>query len=936
MKSLVKQAASVAACLLPWLAAAAAFNEAFVVEFDGSAALTAEAWTDVARVSLADAGLDCTTSRRYSFNHPLFRGASLNVHCDKDGVVSRKAVLTTLQSVDGVSKAWPVLTMTEPAVNRVRVPGVTDGGRPGRRGFGFGDHKRALSSRASSPRTRTRPRARAVADSLSLSTHVDTGVSRLHAANTTGAGIRVAVIDSGFEVGTPGLSGTDIAYARDMTDGGNDVGENCTIHGTHVLGIVGAKGAEAEFGVVGVAPDAAYEVYRVDTCNGEGATSDALINAFLEAAARGVDIITCSYGTDLQFPEEPWSVVVTRLFENGTSIFLASSNRGPGVFTGISPAAGDAVTSVGSADNSVTPYYTWEGNWTAGLGGDAGLFRFTPGTPFDFPPNNKLTVWTSDTPISDDCQLLPDRSSLPADPTNVIFLSQSDQCWKAPNGTALSLTNEFGISYALYYSRSNFTVSDGPLFMEVSRDPNLKGTASIDFATASQLLEAKQQHGSVELYLAHDVSVSNEDVTNRANNRSGLLSSSFSGWGPSLRIASMPLFLAPGGNILSTFPEKLGGWGVLGGTSMSTPFAAGVGALVKQRHPDYSPVDIQTVMATTARPVRWNDGKGTTAEFLAPTLQQGGGLVDAWGAVRSTTLLSTASLAFNDTTNRPRELTFSIKNTGTSAATYKLSHVGAGSGYVLQTADWYNLTKAEAYPVYADMGISPSAVSVGPGQSATISVSVVKEPALPDALTRVSHFGGYVVIEAEADGATDGAAADVNVDKLSLPYTGFGAPLTTLRTVNRADSYLSSYNLTDFTPSRAEPGRVYRCLFTHANDVPAAFADNMYPGVELFLFMQSRNLSINVVDAASRNVIMTNFQTSSADVWGPGSTWYWDGTDADRTFVPAGTYVWNVRALKFNGHPEKEEDWDVYDTGTWVLEYTSNSTFAPSNSTFRA
>ncbi|WQF84048.1 Putative peptidase S8/S53 domain, Fn3-like domain, peptidase S8, subtilisin, Asp-active [Colletotrichum destructivum] len=910
MKSLFKQAASVAC--LPWLAAAA-FNEGLVVEFDGSVALTAEALMDLAQVSLADAGLDCTTSQRYYFNHPLFQGASLNVHCNKDGV-SQKSVLTTVQSIDGVLKAWPV-TVTEPAMNRFKVPGITDGERTGR---GFAEYKRDLSHLSS-----LHTRDGAVVDSLS--THVDTGVSKLHAANTTGSGIRVAVIDSGFDVNALGLSKTNIAYTLDITDGGNEVGDNCTVHGTHVLGIVGAKGAEAKYGVIGVAPDATYEIYRIDTCNGQGATVDALINGFLAAADRGVDVITCSYGGKLAFPEDPWSVVATRLFENGTSVFLPSGNGGPGIFTGLSPGAADAITSVGSADNSVTPYYTWEGNWTAG--GDAGPIRFTPGTPFNFPPNNKLTVWTSNTPISDDCQLLPDKSSLPADLTNVIFLSQYDQCWKAPNGTTISLTNEFDIPYALYYSRSNFTVSEGPLFMEVTRDPDLKGTAAIDFATASQIIKAKEEHGSVEVYIAHDVSVANEDLTYKANNRSGLLSSSFTSWGPSLRGASMPLFLAPGGNILSTFPEKLGGWGVVGGTSMATPFAAGVGALVKQQHPDYSPVEIQTVIATTARPIKWNDSKGKTEDFLAPTFQQGGGLVDAWSAVHSTTLLSTSSLSFNDTTNRPKELTFSIKNTGTSAITYKLSHVGASSGYVLEKADWYNLTKAEAYPVYADVSISPSTVSVEPGNLATISVSVVKEPALPDALTRLSYFGGYVAIE--ADGSTD-------VNKLSLPYTGFGAPLTTLRSINRADSYLSFYNLTDSKPYRAEAGRLYTCTLNLTADVPASFPDNVYPGVEVFLFMQTRNMSISVIDADSGKVIMTPYQSSSADPWGPGNSWYWDGSDANKTFVPAGTYVWNVKALKLNGNPEKKEDWDIYDTGTWVLQYTSNSTLVPSNSTLRA
>ncbi|OHW93687.1 subtilisin-like serine protease pr1c [Colletotrichum incanum] len=907
MKSLFKQAFS-AACL-PWLASAA-FNEALVVEFDGSVQLTSETLIDQTQISLAESGLDCTASPRYYFTHSLFKGASFNVNCKNDRV-TQKTVLMNVQSINGILKAWPV-TFTQPAIQNANLPSISDDGHTSR---GFGKYELDLSRR--SP---VHIRDRALIDTLS--THVDTRVSKLHATNVTGSGIRVAVIDSGFDVDTLGLSKTKIAYAHDLTDDDNDVQDNCSIHGTHVLGIVGAKGNEAKYGVTGVAPEATYEVYRIQACDEQGVSNDILINAFLQAADRGVDIITCSYGGGLAFPEDPWSAVATRLFDNGTYVSLPTGNGGPGIFSGGSPGAADAITSVGSADNSVTPYYTWEGNWTAG--DDAGSLRFTPGTPFDFPPNQKLTLWTSNTPISSDCQLLPDKTALPADLSHVIFLSQYDQCWKAPNGTTISLTHEFGIPYVLYYSRSNFTVSDGPLFIEVARDRNLKGAATVDFATASQLLRAKEQHGLVEVFLPNDVSVANEHLVYKANNLSGLLGSRFTSWGPSLRARSMPLFLAPGGNILSTFPEKLGGWGVVGGTSMATPFAAGVAALVKQQHPDYTPEEIQAVIATTARPVKWNDSRGKTEDFLAPTFQQGGGLVDAWNAVHSTTLLSTASLSFNDTTNRPKKLTFSIRNMDKSTITYRLSHVGASSGYVLEKADWYNLTKAEAYPVYADVSITPSTISIEPGNSATVSVSIIKEPALPNAATLVSYFGGYVTIEAEG-------SADIN--KLSLPYTGFGAPLSTLRTINQADSHQSVWNSTNSTPSKMEEGRVFTCTLNITADVPASFPDNLYPGVEIVLFMQTRDMSISILDANTGKEIVKSYQSTPADTWGPGSTWYWDGSDGNKTFVPAGTYIWHVKALRLNGHPEKKEDWDIYETGKWVLKYASNSTIVPSNST---
>lgn len=135
---------------------------------------------------------------------------------------------------------------------------------------------------------------------------------------------------------------------------------------------------------------------------------------------------------------------------------------------------------------------------------------------------------------------------------------------------------------------------------------------------------------------------------------------------------------------------------------MAARFAAGAGvaALVKKAHPDYTPFEIQAVMATTVNPVRWNDGKGFTEDFLAPVFQQGGGLLDAWKAVHTTALFNVTSLFFNDTTNRPQKLHFTIKNTGTKPATYRFSHLGAASGCVLSAE-----CQSERRRQLGDMGV---------------------------------------------------------------------------------------------------------------------------------------------------------------------------------------------------------------------------------------
>lgn len=56
----------------------------------------------------------------------------------------------------------------------------------------------------------------------------------------------------------------------------------------------------------------------------------------------------------------------------------------------------------------------------------------------------------------------------------------------------------------------------------------------------------------------------------------------FSSWGPTLDVRQKPEISAPGGQILSTWPISKGSWAVLSGTSMATPYIAGVAALFYQ------------------------------------------------------------------------------------------------------------------------------------------------------------------------------------------------------------------------------------------------------------------------------------------------------------------------------------------------------------------
>ena len=103
------------------------------------------------------------------------------------------------------------------------------------------------------------------------------------------------------------------------------------------------------------------------------------------------------------------------------------------------------------------------------------------------------------------------------------------------------------------------------------------------------------------------------------NDLSGGAMSVFTEWYPTNEAYIKPEISAPGGNILATVPRNQGGYGVLSGTSMATPFVAGVIGLMLDARPDLDVPAIRALLASTGTPRKYNDGT-TTLDFLTPVV----------------------------------------------------------------------------------------------------------------------------------------------------------------------------------------------------------------------------------------------------------------------------------------------------------------------------
>jgi subtilisin family serine protease len=117
-------------------------------------------------------------------------------------------------------------------------------------------------------------------------------------AGFRGQGVRVAVLDGGFDLDHPDLA-PNINYALSMDFTGE--GLQYTLadtfsHGSHTAGTIGA--ADNAFGTIGVAPEAELVLVKVLGDAGSGSFAD-VISGIVHAADVNADIINMSLGATL-------------------------------------------------------------------------------------------------------------------------------------------------------------------------------------------------------------------------------------------------------------------------------------------------------------------------------------------------------------------------------------------------------------------------------------------------------------------------------------------------------------------------------------------------------------------------------------------------------------------------------------------------------------
>ncbi|KAF7017824.1 hypothetical protein CFC21_031191 [Triticum aestivum] len=363
-------------------------------------------------------------------------------------------------------------------------------------------------------------------------------------------------------------------------------------HGTHTAStaagavVPGANVLGHAWGTAaGMAVRAHIAIYKV--CYGKVVVDceDADILAGIDAAVGDCcDVISMSLGgPSVPFHLNPMAIGTFGAMEKGIFVSMAAGNSGPGESTVINEAPWMLTVAASTMDRSIRStvqlgngaYFHGESLYQPNVGFCPLVYAGASGKPFaEFCGNGSLDGFDVKGKIVL-CELT----------KNISVINQGEVVESA-GGVAMILASPFFRGY------------------DKLAQANILPASSVDYLVAA----------AIKSYLN-----STANPVARMGFRGTLLGTSpapsiifFSSRGPSRQGTGVlkPDITGPGMNVLAAWPFQVGPpsapvlpgptFNIISGTSMSTPHLAGIAALIKSKHPDWSPAAIKSAMMTTA------------------------------------------------------------------------------------------------------------------------------------------------------------------------------------------------------------------------------------------------------------------------------------------------------------------------------------------------
>jgi minor extracellular serine protease Vpr len=663
--------------------------------------------------------------------------------------------------------------------------------------------------------------------------HVPAAWTQVGAGNA-GAGIKIAIIDTGVDIGHPGFQDAtfqapsgfpradtqaDLAYANNKvivarsyaklfatTDPDPSAADHVG-HGTATaMAAAGVQNTGPLATISGVAPRAyigSYKVFGTPGVN-DNATESAILQAINDAVSDAMDVISLSLGSDVApLPSnDPEVTSLQSAASAGIVVVAAAGNNGPDPATVGSPASGASVIAVGAS------------------------------------ANDRLFASSVLVPGSSSLEAAPGSASMSASPVTaaVVDVAKLDgsglACAALP---ANSLSGSIALIFrgtCTFESKLNNAQAAGAVgglvYDNVAQEAPLTmamGTASLPSEMISNQdgLALKQRTGRSVAVTRHPLieqshlhvpfrpPVQTLSVTLQFNlepaytNPSEL--ASFSAEGPNVDLTIKPDMVAVGVNMY-TAAEKLDpnggvysptGYAVEQGTSFSTPLVAGAAALLKAARPGLTSAQYRSLLVNSADPAFLVPGTPATVQ------QAGAGILDVLSAINATAAAAPVSLSFgagSGTINSTE--TLNISNVSTAPDTFRVLVVPSnGAAAPTVSSATFDLAAGGT----TGIPVQFSAAGLAPGQYEGYITIQGTHSGIP---TRVPYWygvqsttpghitvldstssapAGSVVTQAILFRITDPSGIPMNASATVVPVSGGGTVTTRVQSVNSQSPY---------------------------------------------------------------------------------------------------------------------------------------------------
>jgi minor extracellular serine protease Vpr len=545
-------------------------------------------------------------------------------------------------------------------------------------------------------------------------------------AEQAGQGVKIAIVDTGIDVRHPcfrdegypennapdnvvnGGTNDKVIYAeafynklRKSGFGTADVNG----HGTHVAGTAACNAhteawiddpsdgpVDIPYDPSGVAPGAMLGNFNVFPGTLPEARSEDILNALQRAYELGFDVANMSLGGGSQGALDLLAKAVNRFDRGGMVIAIAAGNTGPFAETIESPGFAERAIAAGA---SSVGHFVGTPVTTA----DSGRFGAVPGefetvaspltAPLEVVTEGAVSTVTG---IGMACTAL-----TPGSLSGEIALISRGDCTfstkirnaEAAGALAVLMVNNVAGDPIPMASDDTPNQPSIPAYMVGLTDGKVLATKDGVMTTISPNLEYFR--------------TANDNIV-----------AAFSSLGPTdVFFRVKPDVVAPGVNVLSSQPAEAceqttpSCWAFFQGTSMATPHIAGSAAVVIDVHPDWTSADVRSAIVNTAARGVLKDTATGTIVVDNPNVV-GAGLANLHHAVLASVSLDPVSLAFGGVpsgSGQGRSGQFVVKNLTDAVATFTFAIEDPVAGGVTYS-------------------VSPGSVTLGPGQTATIVVSV--------------------------------------------------------------------------------------------------------------------------------------------------------------------------------------------------------------------